>query len=272
MSEITYIGASSHVGAIIKAPDLLPERSRLLNKAWDQMAAEIHDAALDAVIVIGTDHYETFGLEHYPSFCLGVADNYEAWGEFGNPEGHVVGAPSASHQLLESLVQRGFDISRSHEMPLDHAFMVPIVRLGLTDLPIIPLFINYNTPPLPTLRRCRELGEAIRSAVREMPGNLRVGIIATGGVSHWVGLPQYGNINPEWDKEFLSLLANGGLEEVLDWSDAEILKNAGNGALEIRTWIVAQAASGSLTGSVLSYQPMPPWAIGIGIMRMDVTS
>ena len=52
----------------------------------------------------------------------------------------------------------GFDLARSHEMRLDHAYMVPILRLGLVDTPVIPLYINCNTPPLPSLSRCRDLG------------------------------------------------------------------------------------------------------------------
>ena len=71
------------------------------------------------------------------------------------------GAPGVSSALLEGLVHRGFDLSRSHEMPLDHAYMVPILRLGLASTPVIPLYINCNTPPLATLARCRDLGAAL---------------------------------------------------------------------------------------------------------------
>jgi aromatic ring-opening dioxygenase catalytic subunit (LigB family) len=272
MSAVTWSGATSHVGAIVKNPDAAPERSGPLNAAWLQMTEQIRDAAVDALIVAATDHYETFGLEHYPTFCLGVADSYEGWGEFGNPSGTVTGAPELSAELLAGLVGHGFDISRSHEMRLDHSFMVPLVRLGVLDVPVVPLFINCNTPPLPSLRRCRQLGVAIRDVVAELPGELRVGVLGTGGVSHWVGLPRFGDINEEWDRRFLSLLETGGTEEILGWPDDEILDQAGNGALEIRTWVLAQAASGTSAGRLLEYQPMPEWNIGIGVMTMGAGS
>jgi aromatic ring-opening dioxygenase catalytic subunit (LigB family) len=232
------------------------------------MSAEIAEAALDAVIVVGTDHFETFNLENHPTFCLGVADDYEGWGEFGNPGGIVPGAPAISGAILEGLVASGFDFSRSHEMPLDHAYMVPIIRLRLTETPVIPLYINCNTPPLPSLTRCRDLGTALARVVAGIPGDLRIGLIATGGVSHWVGLPRFGDINPEWDQAFLKQFEAGNLDELVALSDEEILEDAGNGALEIRTWILAQAAADNPRSQLLEYQPMDPWGIGIGIMKM----
>lgn len=267
-SAIIYAGMTSHVGAILREPHAMPERSQQLNAAWDSMAEALAVAEPDAVVVVATDHYETFGLEHYPTFCLGVGDVHEGWGEFGNPDGSVRGDETVATELLAGLVDAGFDVSRSHEMPLDHSFMVPIVRLGLTDTPVIPLFVNCNTPPLPSLRRCRDLGAAIGQVAQDLPSGSRLAVIGTGGVSHWVGLPQFGNINEDWDHHFLDLMAQGNLELILDWSDDEILETAGNGALEIRTWIVAAAAAGSHSGRLLAYQPMPDWAIGIGIMEM----
>ena len=268
MSSLAFIGATSHVGAIIKDPDAMPERSIRLHAAWDRMADEIADAKLDAVIVVGTDHFETFNLENHPTFCIGVAEEYEAWGEFGNPSGTLPGSPELSQQLLEGLIAKEFDLSRSHEMPLDHSYMVPILRLKMTSIPIIPLYVNCNTPPLPTIARCKGLGEAIRQVVDTMPGNRRIGLVATGGVSHWVGLPQFGDINSEWDTKFLALFESADLESIMAFTDDEILHDAGNGALEVRTWILAQAAAGNPHSELLAYQPMEPWGIGIGIMKM----
>lgn len=271
MSTVTWIGATSHVGAILKNPDAAPERSHKLATAWERMAAEIRDARPDALIVVATDHYETFGLEHYPTFCLGMAEEYEGWGEFGNPDGAVPGSAEISAGVLSGLLDRGFDVARSHEMPLDHSFMVPLVRLDLLDVPVIPLFVNCNTPPLPSLRRCHRLGAALREAVAALPGERRIGVLATGGVSHWVGLPRFGDVNEDWDRHFLALLGADRIEEILDWTDGEIEENAGNGALEIRTWLLAHGAAGADragTGRLFEYQPMPEWAIGIGVMTL----
>lgn len=270
MGTLVYAGATSHVGAIIKNPQAHPDRNQALHGAWDQMGAEVAAADPDVVIVVATDHYETFGLEHYPVFCLGSADSYEAWGEYGNPGGTVRGDVASSNALHAELVGADFDVARAMEMSLDHSFMVPILRLGLEKRAVVPLFVNCNTSPLPSLRRCVDLGRAVREAVEALPGDTRVAIVATGGVSHWVGLPAFGRINEEWDRRFLRLLELGDLETVLSWTDREILEEAGNGALEIRTWLLAQACAGGEAAAVLGYAPMPDWAIGIGVVRMEV--
>jgi hypothetical protein len=125
-----------------------------------------------------------------------------------------------------------------------------------------------NTPPLPTLTRCRDLGRAISEVVAGLSGSPRVGLIATGGVSHWVGLPQFGDINADWDAKFLDLFERAELDELVAFSDDDILRDAGNGALEVRTWVLAQAAADNPHSELYAYQPMDPWGIGIGIMRM----
>ncbi|MDQ6522197.1 hypothetical protein RB608_01230 [Nocardioides sp. LHD-245] len=271
MGRLVYAGATSHVGAIIKNPDAHPDRNDVLRSAWQTMAQDLAAADPDVVVVVATDHYETFGLEHYPIFCLGSAESYPAWGEYGNPGGTVLGSPSASDGLHHRLVAAGFDVARAMEMPLDHSFMVPILRLGLEQRAVVPFFVNCNTPPLPPLGRCRDLGRGLRAAIEGLPGETTVAVIATGGVSHWVGLPQFGQVNAVWDRHFLDTLQRGDLEEVLTWSDEQILEEAGNGALEIRTWVLAQACAGG-PADLLGYAPMPDWAIGIGVVRMQVAA
>ena len=272
MGELVYVGATSHVGAILKNPNAHPDRSPRLDEAWRTMTSEIEAADPDVVVVIATDHYETFSLEHYPIFCIGAADSYEAWGEYGNPSGTVCGNAEVSSAIHAGLVANGFDVSHSEEMPLDHAFMVPILRLGFAERPVVPVFINCNTPPLPTLERCRDLGVALRATIGRLPSGTTVAVIATGGVSHWVGLPRFGDINEAWDHQFLTTLEAGDLPQVLNLTDQQILDDAGNGALEIRTWIAAMACAGGRSARTLAYEPMPDWAIGIGVMRMDVSA
>ncbi|MFC0527629.1 DODA-type extradiol aromatic ring-opening family dioxygenase [Phytohabitans kaempferiae] len=271
MGTLAYAGATSHVGKIARDPHATPEVSDGLHAAWDTMRDDLYGREVDALIVVATDHYETFGLHNYPSFCLGVSDSYEAWGEFGNPTGTVAGHAALSEALLEGLVSRGFDLSRSFDMRLDHSFVVPLTKLLRTPpIPVIPLFVNCNTPPLPSLSRCFALGGAIADVVERLPGDTRVAVVGTGGISHWVGLPRAGQINEEFDRRFLELIGATQLDEVLSWSDEWINEYAGNGALEIRTWMVAHGAARSAPATVLAYAPMHPWHTGIGIVRYEI--
>ncbi len=270
MGRLVYAGATSHVSGILRNPDADPEHSPLLHDAWRQMTAGIQQADPDVVVVVATDHYETFGLENYPIFCVGAAPEHDAWNEHGIPGNTVRGDEVVGSALHASLVGAGFDISRSAEMPLDHAFMVPIQRLAIEGRRIVPVFVNCNTPPLPSLARCRDLGLALRAAIEDLPDDTSVAIIGTGGVSHWVGLPQMGEINEEWDREFLTLMTAGDLDAVLAMTDDQIATEAGNGALEIRTWIVAASCAGGSGGRLLAYAPMHAWVTGIGILELAV--
>lgn len=270
MAHLALAAATSHVGAIVKNPHADPEVSGALHDAWRRLDADIAAARLDAVVLVATDHYETFGLENYPAFCLGVGDEHDGWAEFGNPGGTVPGRPELAARLLEGLTERDFDLARSHTMALDHSFMVPLAKLpAAAGAGVIPLFVNCNTAPLPTLRRCLDLGRALRETVGALPGDARVGVIGTGGLSHWVGLPRFGDVNEEFDRGLLDLLARGRAADVLEWDDARILDEAGNGALEIRTWLVAAGAAGG-PARVYAYRPMPAWTVGIGISGFEV--
>ncbi|MWA05396.1 2,3-dihydroxyphenylpropionate 1,2-dioxygenase [Actinomadura sp. LD22] len=269
MARVVLAGATSHVGAIVKDPHADPADSDVLHEAWRRLDADIAAADLDGVVLVATDHYETFGLDNYPAFCLGIADSFEGWGEFGNPGGRVPGRPELAGELLGALTRAGFEVARSHTMRLDHSFTVPCAKLpSAVAAGVVPLFVNCNTPPLPTLRRCLQLGRALRQA----PGDARIGVIATGGLSHWVGLPRFGDINPDFDRAFLSLLEQGRAEEALAWSDASIEQEAGNGALELRTWLIAAGAAGGGPARTYAYRPMPAWTVGIGIAAFEVAA
>lgn len=271
MGELAFSGVTSHVGAIIKNPHADLPGSARLHRAWDELDAHIDAIGPDAMIVVATDHYETFGLDHYPVFCLGVAEEHRGWGEFGTPGGLVAGRAELASALHAGLIARDFDVAVSYSMRLDHSFLVPVTRLpSVGRAGVVPLFVNCNTPPLPSLARCHALGQAIRSAVRRLPDGARVGVLATGGISHWVGLPRFGEVNEEFDTYFLELLMTGRVDAILEWSDEKILAEAGNGALEIRTWLVAAAAAGGAPLVASTYAAMPTWGIGVGVGRFEV--
>ncbi|MEV6161874.1 hypothetical protein AB0L71_08110 [Streptomyces sp. NPDC052052] len=270
MGTLVYAGATSHVSGILRNPDADPEHSPQLDTAWRRMAADLERTDPDVVVLIATDHHETFGLEHYPTFCIGAAERHEPWNEHGIPGVPVAGDEEVGIALHTSLVGAGFDLSHSRDMRLDHGFMVPVLRLGIEQRRIVPFFVNCNTPPLPTLGRCRDLGSALRTAIEELPGDVRVAIIGTGGVSHWVGTPEMGQINEDWDRAFLARMVDGDLDAVVALTDEQIDREAGNGALEIRTWVVARACAGQAGGRLLAYAPMYPWVTGIGVMEMEV--
>jgi aromatic ring-opening dioxygenase catalytic subunit (LigB family) len=270
VATLVFAGTTSHVSGIIRTPDAHPSHSATLDRAWQAMTEALAAADPDVVLVVAPDHYETFGPENLPIFCLGAAESHEPWNELGIPGETVRGDEQVGLALHAGLVRAGFDVSLSREMKLDHGYLVPVQRLGLGERRIVPLYVNCTTAPLPSLDRCRALGAALRTAIDDLPSDLRVAVLGTGGVSHWVGLPRMGDINQEWDRAFLDDFTTGQLARILAMSDEDIEAEAGNGAQEIRTWLVASACAGDRGGELLAYAPMDAWVTGIGVVELEV--
>lgn len=55
--------------------------------------------------------------------------------------------------------------------------------------------------------------------------------------------PGVGEIREDWDDEFLRLFAAGDMTVFDAWKDADVLRDAGNGAGEVRQWIAAASAA-----------------------------
>ena len=88
-------------------------------------------------------------------------------------------------------------------------------------------------------------------------------------MSHWIGTPEMGRIDEEWDHTVISLLAEGKADRLADWMQHEI-DAAGNGANEIRNWIAAAAAAGNTKGELWHYEPEPAWFTGITVMEWPI--
>jgi 3-O-methylgallate 3,4-dioxygenase len=75
-----------------------------------------------------------------------------------------------------------------HQQGLPHGFAFIVKRLYCNEPgPILPVFQNTCYPPnRVTPRRCFQVGQAIAAAVKEWPGDDRVAIVASGGLSHFV--------------------------------------------------------------------------------------
>lgn len=75
-------------------------------------------------------------------------------------------------------------------------------------------------------------------------------------------------LNPDWDREVMNLLAEGDLETIDGWSPERFVREAGNSAHEVRTWIAAYAAlrtNGPYQVTTSFYHPIPEWIAGFGI-------
>ena len=103
---------------------------------------------------------------------------------------YPVHAGLANH-LIASLIDRDFDVASANALPEGqgegHAFGFVHRRLmNGAAIPVVPVVLNtYYPPNQPSPRRCYRLGQAIRAAVEGYPESLRVGVVASGGLSHF---------------------------------------------------------------------------------------
>ena len=143
-------------------------------------------------------------MNNMPAFAIGMADRYE--GPDRGPSmarassaARVPGNAALSQRLIES-VMHDVDVAFAEEWKFDHGIMVPLHFLTPRyDLPVIPVNINCQGPPLTPLHARlglrRGAAPRLRRACRE-----RIALIGTGGISHWPATPDSGKINEAWDR------------------------------------------------------------------------
>jgi hypothetical protein len=244
--------------------------------ALDTLRHRLHEANPDVVLMTGTDHMNNFFLDNVPAICFGVADSYSgpahAEPHIGVPPRTVPGAGEFGVALVGHILDDGLPISHSQELQLDHSLMIPLsYLLPDSDIPFVPIFQNCVALPLPSVRACWNVGQSIGRFVASWKGPERVAVVGTGGLSHWVGTPEMGTINTDWDKKLLATLTNGDYESLVGWGDAEILEPAGNGAQELRNWMTALGAAGNgRRAEVLAYEPIAEWLTGIAVVDVPL--
>jgi hypothetical protein len=275
MAEIVAGIACSHVPfmASPKQWERLPETMRSnLRRGFDRARQLLEDARADVLITFADDHFDRCFYDNLPAFLVGVGE--EAVGPaiagFELPEVRVPIASKLARFIVREGLEGGVDFAFSEELALDHAEMAPMMHLTPRwDIPIVPIVVNAFAPPMPTPKRCFDVGAFVGKCVERWPEKTRVAVVGTGGLSHWVGPPQTGKINEEFDRWFLDCLTRGdhaaATTRYARYEDLEAV--AGNGGHEIRDWLaVAGAMPAHLKPALLAYEPLKQWSTGTGIM------
>ena len=271
--SLVFAGVCSHAPGITGRAQLAsPDDRDSFYQAFARMRAALEAARADALVVIHAEHFANFFMNNMPALCMGMADAYEgpiedpAW--LGIAHTTVPGNAALARRLIEDILQSS-DLTYAEEWKFDHGVMVPLHFLTPRfALPVIPVNINCQGPPLAPLARVWEFGRALRRALDAAPE--RIAIIGTGGISHWPATPDSGKINREWDQRFLQQWAGNDRDGLLAYTDAQTLRDAGQGGFEIRTFIAVSAATEGCRAAVWYYRPIPIFAVGctIGVVEL----
>jgi aromatic ring-opening dioxygenase catalytic subunit (LigB family) len=267
VAELAGVFAASHGPLLVREWDAIPEdqKSRL-QAAFAELGRRMSQARPDVIVEIAPDHWSNFFLDHVPSVCIGVGETHEGppepWMK-AFPHRELAGEPGLAMHIAATAMENGFEPSFSHRLKLDHGFCIPLWRMGLAQFPrIVPMVVNSIEPPLPSISRCLEWGRLLRKAIHSFEKDIKVAILATGGLSHSIGEPTMGAIDEKLDRECIRLFSSRE-SELLGYLEKQ-LPAAGNGTEEIRNWLVAHGAAGGRGFELIDYLPVPQVIVGCG--------
>jgi len=260
MARVTASVYTSHVPAIGAAVDLGKTHEPYWQKVfagYERSKQWMQENAPDVIFLVYNDHATAFSLEIIPTFAIGTAAEFapadEGWGP--RPVPTVVGHPELASHIAQSVIQDDFDLTIVNRMDVDHGLTVPLSlmcgaqdpKTGAWPCPVIPFAVNVVQYPVPSGRRCFQLGQAIRRAVESFDQPLNVQIWGTGGMSHQLQGPRAGLINAEWDNAFLDrLIADpAGLAQM---PHIDYVREAGSEGIELVMWLIARGAMADVAG------------------------
>jgi protocatechuate 4,5-dioxygenase, beta chain len=234
----------------------------------------LQDLGPDVAIVVYNDHGADFTFDKYPTFALGAADRYRIADEgFGTrPLPEVAGDAEFSVHLCESLIAQEFDLTVCQELGVEHGFLVPMNLCfphTSSGWPVkcVPLQVNVVQHPLPTARRCYRLGQALRRAVETYPGELKVVILGTGGMSHQLQGKRFGHMNEAFDQWFMDGLEKDP-ERLADITHQRIMEEAGAEAVELIMWLTMRGALPAQAKRVHRHY-YAPMTTGMGLITFE---
>jgi protocatechuate 4,5-dioxygenase beta chain len=256
MARISASVYTSHVPAIGAAID----QGRTGEPYWQPLFAGyelskgwMREHRPDVIFLVYNDHASAFSLDIIPTFAIGCAAQFqsadEGWGP--RPVPVVQGHPELAAHIAQSVIQQDFDLTIVNRMDVDHGLTVPLsLMCGQPEAwpcPVIPFAVNVVQYPVPSGRRCLELGKAIRRAVESFDAPLNVQVWGTGGMSHQLQGPRAGLINREFDNAFLDQLV-ADPEGLAAKPHIEYVREAGSEGIELVMWLIARGAMADLAG------------------------
>jgi hypothetical protein len=244
----TPASASSKISATAQA-----ERHQQTMDAMDRLQSAIATAKLDVLVIVGDDQREIFGDECRPAIAIYYGDSIRNAPAPAEPTNgwYLQDQRKRMEDKLErfypchaglgtyiaaGLTDQGFDITAMKSLKGEqfegHAYSF-IHRRFMPDgpIPIVPIMLNTYYPPN-------------QPSPDDFPDDLRVGIMASGGLSHFL-------VNEELDREVIEALRRKDHAALKALPAKKLL----SGSSEIRNWIAVAAAVKDLKLDWISYVP-----------------
>jgi protocatechuate 4,5-dioxygenase, beta chain len=274
----TIVGgiASSHIPAIGVAMDKQLEQTPYWKDffaAYPPVRQWLYQQAPDVVVIFYNDHGLEFFHDRKPTFAIGTAPIYhnadEGWGIAAIPP--VTGETALSWHIVNHLIDHEFDMTVCQEMKVDHGLTVPLTLMWpghqYGHVKVIPVVINCERHPMPSPKRCYQLGQAIGAAIASYSGDETVVVMGTGGLSHQLDGQRAGFINKPFDLYCMETLVSNP-EALTTMSNYDLVETAGAQGVELNMWLAMRGAlPGPLTELHRSYH-LPISNTGAGVQLL----
>lgn len=263
--------------ADIAVPAVFREIAARCQTHLDRLADAIASAQPDVIVIIGDDQDELYSPGNMPAIALywgddvvthSFDDEIPPWMQtvaeaYGMDETHVFpGHAAFGHELIRSLIDQDVDLAIANTVAdpekagFGHAFGFPAERLfGGKAIPMIPILLNtYYPPNVLSPSRCHDIGRKLKAAIEASPSNLRVAVLASGGLSHFV-------VEEELDRSVME-----GLKDPEGTALRAIPREALlEGSSEILNWVMMAGAVSHLQLQWSAYEPIRRTPAGTGI-------
>ena len=267
--------AGPHIPREITEGKFLWKHTKAL-AALEHLHHAVKKSEIDVLIIVGDDQKELYKDNNMPSILMYRGETIRNvplksrpgpdWAKKASAKyyedeyekEYPVDSALAMH-LIHHLIDAEFDVSCADSIQdgqgEGHAFgFVHNRLLQDIEIPVVPIFLNtYYPPNQPTPKRCFKLGQQIRKAVESWPQDIKVGVVASGGLSHFT-------VDEELDNSVMNALRSKSYDDLCSIP----LNKLNSGNSEIRNWICMAGACEGLNLQLMEYYPAYRTPAGTG--------
>jgi hypothetical protein len=248
--------------------EVLEERHERNQAGLAKLAEVVADANLDVIVTISNPHrvwpddnQNVFGVFRGPILPVAIRTGqrfdpdmrFRPESERPKPQiKEYLGEPALANHLIRALIEQGFDVGCTDKMrpdsALDEAFTLLYERLTPDDsvVPMVPFLLSRYLPYQATASRCYALGSALRKAIEAWDADKRVGVFASGGLSHQV-------IDEEMDRQVVDALVERNRDVLCSLPTDRLNRSAGTP--ETLNWVAVSAAMDPTPMTLVDYVP-----------------
>ncbi len=267
--ELVEARRDENISAMV-TPEVWNDQNRRCQQSIEKLADVFAEAKVDVAVIVGNDQMEIFDERLIPAFAVHYGDvitNYEFTPErmAAVPTGvelaipgyipkggaEYPGHPELAMHIIRRAMADNFDVAVMKSMPkpeTPHAWGF-IYRRIMRDNPVPSVMVTVNAfypPNQPSVRRCFDFGRSIVKAIQSWESDVRVALIASGGLTHFV-------VDEEVDKIFLDALLERDIARVEQLGEAIFQ----DGTSELKNWVPVAGAMADLglEPELLDYVP-----------------